>query len=119
MASDLWTPAGSAHLGVAPVGNNAETGGKVVAHTVIVKVKDRFGVEHKQRLKILADETTSPSEVEEMMGNAAENFVAEVRAKYTKRRPTAEERKEIGRALNEFNKYAKKRIQSTNQKIYY
>ena len=48
MASDLWTPAGSAHLGVAPVGDNAETGGKVIAHTVIVKVKDRFGVEHKQ-----------------------------------------------------------------------
>ena len=119
MASDLWTPAGSAHLGVAPVGDNAETGGKVIAHTLIVKVKDRFGVEHKQRVKILADETTSPSQIEEMMGNAAENFAADIRAKYTKRPPTAEERKEIGRALGEFRAYARKRIQSTNHKLYY
>ena len=53
------------------------------------------------------------------MGNAADSFAEEVRTKYTKRPPTAEERKEIGRALNEFRKYARQRIQSTNRKLYY
>jgi len=119
MATELWTPAGSANLGVAPVGGNAETGGRIIAHTVVLKAKDKFGVEHKQRLKVLADDTTSQTHIEEMMGNAADSFAEEVRTKYTKRPPTAEERKEIGRALNEFRKYARKRIQSTNRKLYY
>ena len=119
MATDIWTPSGTIPLGVTPVGRNAETGGTIVAHTIVLKATDKFGVVHKQRVKILADNTTSANHVEEMMGNAAESFAEEVRTKYTKRPPTAEERKEIGRALNELRTYAKKRIKSTNHKIYY
>ena len=55
MLRELWTPAGSSHLGVAPVGGNSETGGRIIAHTVVLKAKDKFGVEHKQRLKVLAE----------------------------------------------------------------
>ena len=119
MASDLWTPTGSAHLGIASVGANAETGGTIVAHTIVLKATDKFGVVHKQRVKILAANTTSENQIEEMMGNAAESFAEEVRTKYTKRPPTAEERKEIGRALNDLASYTRKRVQSTNHKLYY
>ena len=119
MTQELWTPSGTIPLGVAPVGRNAETGGKIVAHMVMLKVTDRFGVEHKQKVQVLADDTTSQSQIEEMMGNAAESFVEQVRTKYNKRPPTELERKEIGRALNEFRKYASKRITSTNRKIYH
>jgi len=119
MVTDLWTPAGTVPLGTAPVGHNAETGSPIVAHTVVLKAKDRFGKEHKMRVQILADKDTSQSEIEEMMGNAAERFVQEVGEKYNKRPPTAEERKEIGKALNELRQYANRRIASTSKKIYF
>ena len=119
MVTDLWTPAGTALVGVVPVGNNAETGSPIVAHTIMLKAKDKFGKEHKMRVQVLADKDTSQAQVEEMMGNAAENFVQEVREKYDKRPPTAEERKEIGKALNELRQYAQRRIASTSKKIYF
>ena len=119
MLQDLWTPTGTALVGVAPVGNNAETGSPVVAHTIMLKAKDRFGKEHKVRVQVLADKDTSQAEIEDMMGNAAEKFVQEVRDKYNKRPPTEGERKEIGKALNELRQYAQRRIASTSKKIYF
>ena len=35
------------------------------------------------------------------------------------KKPTAEERKEIGKQLKEFKEYAAKRRESTNNRIYY
>ena len=119
MVTDLWTPTGGVPLGVAPVGHNVETGSAIVAHTIMLKAKDRFGKEHKMRVQVLADKDTSQSEIEDMMGNAADSFVKEVREKYNKRPPTAEEHKEIGRALNELRKYTKKRVASTSNRIYF
>ena len=119
MTQDLWTPAGTVPLGAAPVGNNAETGSPIVAHTIMLKATDKFGKEHKMRVQVLADKDTSQAEVEDMMGNAAERFVQEVRDKYNKRPPTSEERKEIGKALNDLRQYAQSRIASTSRKIYF
>ena len=119
MATDLWTPTGTALVGVVPVGHNVETGSPIVAHTIMLKATDKFGKEHKMRVQVLADKDTSQAEVEDMMGNAAERFVQEVRDKYNKRPPTEEERKEIGKALNELRQYANRRIASTSKKIYF
>jgi len=119
MIQELWTPSGAVQIGTVSVGHNAETGSTIVAHTVMLKAKDKFGKEHKMRVQVLADKDTSQAHIEEMMGNAAESFVEQVRTKYNKRPPTELERKEIGRALNEFRKYASKRITSTNRKIYH
>jgi uncharacterized protein YoxC len=116
---DLWTPTGVAPLGAAPVGHNAETGSPIVAHTIMLKATDRFDKVHKMRVQILADKDTSQAEIEDMIGNAAERFVEEVRVKYDKRPPTAEEHKEIGRALNELRQYTKRRVASTTNKIYF
>ncbi len=119
MLKELWTPAGTVHVGAAPVGRNVETGGKIVAHRFMLTAKEKFGQEHKTRVQILADDTTSKAHLEEMMGNCAEKFMHEVREKYDKRPPTPEERKEIGRALNEFNNHMKLRKESTTGKIYF
>ena len=116
---DLWTPPGTAYQGAAPVGYNTETGDAIVAHTIMLKATDKFGKEHKMRVQVLADKDTSQAEVEDMMGNAAERFVQEVRDKYNKRPPTSEERKEIGKALNDLRQYAQRRIASTSRKIYF
>jgi len=119
MIQELWTPAGAAYNGIVPVGRNAETGSRIVSHQLRVEAKDRFGRVHKQIIRVLADDETSQAEIEEMMGHAAENFVAEVREKYTKRPPTEDERKQIGKALNEFLRHRTKRQESTSNRIYF
>ena len=119
MIQELWTPAGAVPLGAASVGNNKETGSTIVAHTILLKAKDRFGKEHKMRVQVLADDDTTQSEVEDMMANAAERFLEEVREKYDKRPATAEEMKHAGKALDDFLKYRTRRRDSTTGKIYF
>jgi hypothetical protein len=116
---ELWTPTGGAYNGIVPVGRNAETGSRIVTHQLRVEAKDRFGKVHKQIIRVLADDETSQAEIEDMMGHAAESFVAEVREKYTKRPPTADERKQIGKALNDFLKHRTKRRASSSNRIYF
>jgi hypothetical protein len=119
MLKDLWTPTGAAYKGAVPVGYNVETGSGIVVHTVMLKAKDKFGKEHKMQVQVLADRDTSQAHVEDMMGNAAEKFVQEVREKYDKRPATAEERKEAGKALNDFLQHRTKRRDSTSNKLYF
>ena len=119
MAIELWTPAGTTYNGIIPAGRNMETGGHIVSHQVRVEAKDCFGKVHKQLIRVLADDNTSQAEIEDMMGYATENFVAEVRKKYTKRPPTEDERKQIGRSLNEFLKHRTKRRASSSNKLYF
>ena len=119
MTMDLWTPAGATYKGAASAGLNAETGGHIVTHRFVLKQKDKFGVEHATRVEIVADDGVSQAQIEEMMGNAAEKFMEEVRTKYNKRPPTPEEKKEIGKALNDFRSKALRRSRSTNRKLYY
>ena len=119
MIQELWTPKGANYSGVAPLGRNAETGGSIVRHKFMLRAKDRFGREHRTRVEILADEDTSPNQIEEMMGNAAESFMEEVRTKYTKRPPTQDERKQIAQALEAFRVSATKRRGRTNAVRYY
>ena len=114
---DLWIPTGAAYTGAAPVGRN--TGKGVVSHELKVQAKDRFGKVHKQIIRVLADSDTSQAEVEDMMGHATESFIAEVNEKYTKRPATDDERKQIGKAINEFLKHRTKRRASTSNRIYF
>jgi hypothetical protein len=54
-----------------------------------------------------------------MAAQALENFLIECRVKDKKKNITAEERKQIGKQLEEFRQYAEKRRESTNNRIYY
>ena len=119
MLQDLWTPTGAAYKGAVPVGYNVETGSGIVVHTVMLKAKDGFGKEHKMQVQVLADRDTSQAQVEDMMGGAAERFLRDVREKYDKRPATAEERKEAGKALNDFLQHRTRRRDSTSNKIYF
>jgi uncharacterized protein YoxC len=84
-----------------------------------VKAKDDFGKEHATRIIVLADRDTSKAHIAEMMGKAAESFKDQVREKYNKRPPTAQERKDIGKALNEVRSHMRRRNDSTTGKIYF
>ena len=116
---DLWTPAGATYRGVASAGRNADTGGHVVTHRFMLKQKDKFGIEHKTTIAIVADESVSKAHIEEMVGNAFESWLIDVRMRHNKPAPTPEQRKEIGKILEQIRVNRNKRRGSSNNKIYY
>jgi len=118
MLNDLWIPTGATYGGIFPVGQDTGNGG-VVSHELMVEARDKFGKVHKQIIRVLANGDTSQAEVEDMMGYATENFVKEVREKYDKRPATVDERKQAGKAINEFLKHRTKRRASTSNRIYF
>ena len=119
MLKDLWTPTGATYNGSAPIGRSRETGFIIETCMFNFKYTDQFGVEHTQIAIVPRDSSMSRSHVEDMAAQAYENFLIECKQKYTKRPPNIAEKKEIGRALQDFRKSARKRRQSTNSKIYY
>ena len=116
MVAELWTPQGSTLVSSTAGGRNAETGASIVVHTF------RFHDKETGRstiVKIPADSSISQAHIEDMAAQSLENWLAEVRAKGRKRKPTPEQRKEIGRVLNEFRQYSRRRRQSSSGVLYY
>jgi hypothetical protein len=114
--AELWTPPGVTHSRVAPVGFNAETGGTIYEYQFVVhdEVTNR-----KHQFRILADDDTSKAHIEEMVGNAMESWLVDVRMRHSKPAPTLEQRKEIGKILDQIRINSIKRRKSSNNRIYY
>ena len=113
---ELWTPEGSTYVGGEDTGYNGETGVSIVVHTF--QFHDPV-TGRSQVVKIPADPTISQAHIEDMAAQALETFLIECRVKDSKKKPTAAQRKEIGKQLKEFREYAEKRRESTNNRIYY
>jgi len=114
--TELWTPQGVTHKRVVPVGYNYETGGQIFEYQFLVhdEVTNR-----KQQFKVLVDDQTSKAHIEEMVGNAFDRWLTDVRMRHNKPAPTPEQRKEIGRILEQIRVNRNKRKESSNNKIYY
>lgn len=69
--------------------------------------------------QVLVDDDTSKAHIEEMVGNAFESWLIDVRIRHSKPAPTPEQRKEIGKILEDIRVHRNKRKGSTNGKIYY
>ena len=119
MLKDLWTPAGVGYRGTAPAAVSKETGLVIELCTFEFKYTDQFGVEHRTTAIIIRDSSMSQAHVEDLAAQSYENFLVECKQKYTKRPPNAAEKREIGKALEEFRRSARKRGQSTNRKLYH
>ena len=113
---ELWTPQGSTYIGEELAGYNGESGVSIVVHTFQFHdpVTDR-----RQMVKIPADPGVSRDHVEDMAAQALENFLLECKGLDDKKKPTEDQRKEIGRQIEAFRKYNSKRKESTNNRIYY
>ena len=113
---ELWTPKGVTHKRVTPVGFNQETGESIYEYTFIVhdEVTNR-----KEQFRVLVDNTTSKAHIEEMVANAMERWLIDVRIRHSKPAPTPEQKKEIGKILNQIRTNKIKRNGSSNNKIYY
>tara|TARA_Y100000310_G_scaffold315748_1_gene366652 strand:+ start:478 stop:885 length:408 start_codon:yes stop_codon:yes gene_type:complete len=114
MTTDLWTPQGVTGHTVSPVGFNAETGGGIQQH--VFQVHDPVtGKRHK--FCVLADNSTSQAHLEDMVASAVGRWLAEVRQKDHRPAPTPEQRKEIGKILDEIRISRLKKSQ--NSKVHY
>lgn len=118
MALDLWVPNGGEYLGSTPIGTNVN-GGEVVSNKIRVQYTDKFGVKHPHLIYVVSDDTTSQAELDHQIGYAIENFIRDSRDKYNKRPATNDERREAGKAIEEFRQHANLRRESTNRKLYY
>ena len=116
MTSELWVPQGARGHSVSSAGHNAETGESVQSHEFIVKDSVTG---KKQKFKILADETTSQAHLEDMVSYSVDNWLREVRGKDHKPAPTPEQRKEIGKIIDEIRRYRIKRNSSSSGVIYF
>ena len=114
--AELWTPLGVEHNVTVPVGYNAETGGQIYEYRF--QVHDEV-TGRKHEFRVLVDDSTSKAHIEEMVGNAMESWLVDVRRKHSKPAPTKEQRKEIGKILDEIRVYARQRGESSNNKRYY
>ena len=122
MASELWTPPVVDYIGSSSggeTGTNLETGEILELCVFRFQYTDQFGVEHNEKVIIPRDSSMSKAHVEDMAAQAYENFINECKQKYTKRPPTPEEKKEIGKALNDFRNHAVRRRESSRGKLYY
>ena len=114
--TELWTPPGVTHQRVTTVGHNYETGGFIYEYQFLVhdEVTNR-----KHQFRVLVDDETSTAHIEEMVGNAFERWLIDVRSRHNKPAPTPEQRKEIGKILDQIRIHGNKRKGSSNNKIYY
>ena len=119
MLKDLWTPTGATFHGSAPILKSKETGCVIEFCEFQFKYTDQFGVVHRTKAIVVRDSSMSEAYVEDLAAQSYESFLIECKQKYTKRPPNGAERKEIGKAIEDFRKSAVKRRQSTNNKIYY
>ena len=116
MTTELWTPQGSKYIGDSGIGFNGETGASMVVHTFRFHDKE---TDRSVMVKVPADPGVPQSHIEDMAAQSLENWLKEVRLKGKVKKPTLEQRKEIGRALNDFKEHARRRKQSSNGVIYY
>jgi len=116
MTTELWTPTGVSHVGTTSVGRNAETGGGIQKHSF--RVHDKV-TGRKHEFQVIVDDTTSTAHIEAMVGNAFESWLIDVRMRHNKPAPTPEQRKEIGKILDDIRLSKNKRRESSNNKIYY
>ena len=85
----------------------------------------RFYDSMTERRSILTDVPYTPADpysvnaIETMIGEAYESWVIEVRAQGKKKLMNKEQKKEVGKILEEIRVNKNKRAESTNNKIYY
>jgi hypothetical protein len=115
LSSYLSTPEGMAHTAIDDIvvrqHNEQAT---AVTYKFTFKYK---GKEH--HVWVAAHSDVTRAEIEDRAGEAARTWRESIDQQEYKRPPTAEERKQIGKTMNEFYLHARKRRGSSNNRIYY
>jgi hypothetical protein len=116
VGNDLWTPNGVSHNGTHPLVTQPRV-------TDIPQAKNyKFTFQYKGKKKqflVLAHTDATDSEIEDRAGEVAHHWMEELNQEEHKRAPTEQEKKDIGKALNEFYLAAKRRRESSTGRIHF
>ena len=112
LSSYLWTPDGMHHVGLRQVVPNGHTQAQVFSFTFRYKGREK-------RVEIVGEPGMARSEIEDMAAKAAENYMKELDMEEHKRLPTEDEKKQIGKALNDIRSHMIKRRESSTGKLYF
>ena len=111
----LWTPDGLANTAIDDIVVRRQN---EVATAMTFTFEFHYqGKAHK--VQVVAESDVSRAQVEDSAAKIAEKWMAEIDEKEYKRPPTEDERKQIGKSMNEFLQHARRRRESSNGKIYY
>ena len=116
---DIWVPDGAVHNVTAPLGLSVESARPIIHHTFTLRGRDRWGVVHQERIIVVQHPDEGQAELDQKIGEATETFQTKLRERYEKRPPTLEEKKEIGKIMDQIRIAAMRRRESTNNLIYY
>ena len=116
---DIWVPNGAVHNVTAPLGLSVESARPIIHHTFTLRGRDRWGVVHQERIVVVQHPDEGQAELDQKIGEATETFQTKLRERYEKRPPTLEEKKEIGKVMDQIRIAAMRRRESTNNLIYY
>tara|TARA_R110002020_G_scaffold449253_3_gene662323 strand:- start:8784 stop:9152 length:369 start_codon:yes stop_codon:yes gene_type:complete len=116
---DIWVPNGAVHNVTAPLGLSVESARPIIHHTFTLRGRDRWGVVHQERIIVVQHPDEGQAELDQKIGEATETFQTKLRERYEKRPPTLEEKKEIGKVMDQIRIAAMRRRESTNNLIYY
>jgi len=106
----LWTPEGSVMTRVVDIGQ-----GTKVFH---FRIKDPT-TNKLFELRVLGDDTHSKAEIEDIAAASYEKWLLDEKQKEHKRKPTENERKQIGKIMGEIKDYWNRRSESSTGKIYF
>ena len=96
MVTELWTPQGSTLVSSVIGGNNAETGESITIHTFHFHDKETG---RRSVIKIPVDPSVSQAHIEDMAAQALETWLIEIKTNGAKKKPTFNQRKEVGLSL--------------------
>ena len=116
---DIWVPNGAVHNVTAPLGLSVDTARPIMHHRFTLRGKDRWGITHEEKVIVVQHPDEGQAELDQKIGEATESFQTKLREGYEKRPPTVEEKKEIGKILDQIRTAALKRSESSNNLIYY
>ena len=116
IGSNLWTPNGVTHTDITDIVPLAMKTDRPQAN--VYKFTFRYKGKEKQ-VWVASHMDATLSEIEDRAGAAATRWMQDLDQEEYKRAPTDQEKKDIGKALNEFYLAAKKRRASSNGRLYY
>ena len=117
MAGNLWIPEGAYQDAPVLIGNGHKTlEGKWIFSR---KITLRNPTNNRTQELCILDDELSGEALEQMVGEAYDNFLRDTNDRPAKRPPTREQRLEVGEALRNIRANSVKRKESSNNRIYY
>lgn len=113
--ANMWVPEGVAQEEIIDIREGTYADGQVSR-------RHKFTFKHRDKIKTIyvwAESDAPQSQIEDCAAKGYESWLHDMNQEEYKRPPTADEKKQIGRAINDFHLARKKRRESSNNRLFY